>query len=91
MSNILLLVVLALNIVFVNIRIGELKEQVKELKFRQHHHNYPPCVHDEIDPGIYERDEPQEVERIAITNKLEDIGEVFRNTPKGEWKAVKHD
>lgn len=96
MSNILLLVVLALNIVFVNIRIDELQKQVKELKsivvaLERRPHNYPPCVYEEIDPGIYERSEPPKVECIAVTNKLENIGEVFRNPPKGEWKAVKHD
>ena len=93
MSNILLLVVLALNIVFVNIRICELQKQVKELKFRvecmECCPHYPPCVYDEIDPGIVVTNFAEGAEKdVGIATNFPSIAEVFRNPSKGEWKAV---
>ena len=95
MNGLIADILLVIILLFAFHRIDELQKQVNELKFRveclERCPHYPPCVHDEIDHGIYERAEPTEVERIVVTNKIKDIGEVFRNTPKGEWKAVKHD
>jgi hypothetical protein len=77
MSRLIADILLVIILLFAFHRIDELQKQVKELKFRveclECCPHYPPCVYDEIDPDIYERAEPPEVEHIAITNLSEGV------------------